>query len=124
MSRRSNKSNANLKKGSRMKNTIKNILGTPTINKSRVSPGGRVVEETRTYTVAGDKKIVVEYYRRQSKVRTTVTAFINDPYTECFYNGFSLIEKHHEWKPVFSVKNQDEDTMLAQAYGVIMYTVK
>ena len=103
-----------------MKNNVKQMLGTPTITDRFVSPCGWAERETRTYNVMGDNKIEVKYSRRRGKVRITVTAYIYNPRVVVCYNGENEWEEMREWEPILRLFDENEDKMLAQAYGIVM----
>lgn len=110
-----------------MKNNIQQILGTPTIDYSFVSPGGRVERETRTYNINAEKKIVVETYRRQGKKNVKVTAYVHNPKLVVIFDGTNEFEVMREWEPVIRLcenSHDNIDRMIAQAYGVVWCMTK
>ena len=101
---------------------IQQVLGTPTINYSFTSPGGRVERETRTYNINPEKKIVVETYRRQGRKNVKVTAYVYNPRPVIIFDGVNEIEMLREWEPVLKLceySHDNIDKMIAQAYGVV-----
>ena len=110
-----------------MKNTVKQMLGTPTPNYTFTSPGGRVNRETYTYTINHEKKIVVETYRRQGKKRVEIVGYVHNPMTVVYMGNGGRIAQFEEWEPVITLKDNSHDKidlMLAQVYGVVNCMIK
>ena len=88
------------------------------------------VTTTKTFSIGDKRKIVVEE-RKEHGYRfpdVTVTAYINDPHEDVWYDcDGNERTRHEEWRRVFHEKTAHYDWLvdnaIAKAYGVLMCSI-